>query len=154
MYLCVCLALKYKKFFLNTLKSIYLFGSVGSSLHHVGSFFSVAAWGIFSCGVRTLFLTWERTLPLEAIPMKVHPRRVKPYSSPFPSLGLRLDSSGACQVSAPAQPSYILSEELIVIQRKLMIQQVLDVWSPRKRLPGLWTTHCRLTASPATKCFL
>lgn len=70
----------------------------------------------------------------------------------FP-LNLRLGSSGVCQVSAPAQASYILSEKPIVIQRKLMIQQVLDVWSPKKQLPGIWTIHCWLTTVPAPKCF-
>lgn len=76
-------------------------------------------------------------------------------ASPFPvsSLNLRSGSSGVCQVSAPAQASSISPGKPIVIQRKLMIQQVLDVWSPRKQPPGIWTIHCWPTTLPATKCF-
>lgn len=57
------------------------------------------------------------------------------------------------QVSAPAQPSLGLSKHPIVVQGKLMIQQVLDMWSLRKYLPGIRTVHCLLTTFPANKCF-
>lgn len=62
-------------------------------------------------------------------------------------------SSSVCQVSAPAQPSLNLSKHPIVVQGELMIQQVLDVWSLRKYLPGIWTVHCPLPTFPANKCF-
>lgn len=55
---------------------------------------------------------------------------------PFPSHSLRLSSSGVCQVTVTGQPSSLVREP-IVTQRKLMIQQVLDVWSPRRQLPGI-----------------
>lgn len=74
-------------------------------------------------------------------------------SFPFPSLSLRLGSSSVCQVSAPAQPSLNLSKHPIVVQGELMIQQVLDMWSLRKYLPGIWTVHCPLPTFPANKCF-
>lgn len=62
------------------------------------------------------FLPWEHILPLEATPMKVHPRwRVKPHIFSFPSFGLRSGSSGVCQVPAPDQPSYVLSEKSLLL---------------------------------------
>lgn len=72
---------------------------------------------------------------------------------PFPSLSLRLVNSSVCQVSAPAQPSLSLSKHPIVGQGKLMIQQVLDVWSVRQYLPGIWTVHCPPATFPANKYF-